>query len=76
MRPLLDGKGFRQRIASLFRRVDVRQLNVLMTAYGLTHTGYIDPVRFGNVTELRGEALLDNDDACFIVVPTLQTYTE
>ena len=60
MRLLLDGEGFRKRIASLFRGVDVRQLNVLMTVYGLTHTGYIDPVRFGKVTELRGEALLSN----------------
>ena len=77
MRPLLNGEGFRQRIASLFRGVDLGQLNVLMTVYGLTHThtGHIDPVRFGKVTELCGEALLDNGDARLIVFPTLQTYT-
>ena len=44
MRPLLNREGFRQRTASLLRGVDVRQLNVLMTVYGLAHTGHIDPV--------------------------------
>ena len=53
MRPLLDREGFRQRIASLFGGVDVRQLNVLMTVYGLTHTGHVDPVRFGKVGDSR-----------------------
>ena len=76
MRPLLDGEGFRQRIASLFRGVDVGQLNVLMSVYGLTHTGHIDPVRFRKVTKLRREALLDNGDARLTVFPTLQAYQE
>ena len=74
MRPLLGREGLRQSIASLFRGVDVRQLKVLMTVLR-SHTGHIDPVRFGKVTELRGEALPNNGDARSIVFPTLQTYT-
>ena len=74
MGPLLNGKGFRQRITSLFRRVDVGQLNVLMTVCGLTHKSHIDPVRFTKMTRLRGEAFLHNGDASLIVFPTLQTY--
>ena len=42
---------------------------------GLTHTGYVDTMRFGKVTELRGEALRNNGDARLIVFPTLQTST-
>ena len=67
MRPLLDGEGFRQRIASLFRGVDVGQLHVLMTVYGLTHTGNIDPVHFGKVTELRGEAASLSSQHCRLI---------
>ena len=38
----MNRESFRQRITSLLRGVDVRQLNVLMTVYGLAHTGHID----------------------------------